>query len=275
MDAAYKSFPFELKDVRAEGSDELTFSGYASAFGNIDRGGDVVVAGAFRDTIPDFLQKGFVAWNHDWDWPIGKPVSASEDANGLFVSAKVFATTQGTDAMKLLREGVVQYMSIGYRATSTEHIEGEAVTEYLDNGKNDHLTDTERAKWMMWGIRVIKALELFEFSPASVPMNPNTPITNVKELLAGRPDRRAVALALSDLKDGLIIIGDDSPHAEGALIGEAVEHLSAALEILSPLADGAGSGIPIAGSPPTATAALRADQLALERVHRALAEQRN
>ena len=61
----FKSFQFEL-----ESADENTgeFSGYASVFGNVDDGGDVVEKGAFAQTIvEDFDRIKILSQHAFWE----------------------------------------------------------------------------------------------------------------------------------------------------------------------------------------------------------------
>jgi phage head maturation protease len=57
----HKTFDVEFKDVdEASGS----FTMYAAIFGNVDRQGDVIDPGAF-DNLPEFVESGWIALNHD------------------------------------------------------------------------------------------------------------------------------------------------------------------------------------------------------------------
>ena len=50
MERKVLTVPFEIKKTN-EDEKYFTFSGYASTFGNRDRGGDVVVKGAFIESL--------------------------------------------------------------------------------------------------------------------------------------------------------------------------------------------------------------------------------
>ena len=50
----YKDCHFEVKAVQEDGF----FSGYASVFGNEDSYGDIVIKGAFAETIADWQARG-------------------------------------------------------------------------------------------------------------------------------------------------------------------------------------------------------------------------
>ena len=56
MDKLVKSFDFKIEQKGLhEDDDVFTFEGFASTFGNIDRDGDIIVAGAFTDTIKEMI----------------------------------------------------------------------------------------------------------------------------------------------------------------------------------------------------------------------------
>jgi len=70
----------------------LRFAGYAALFGRRDRGGDVIAAGAFAESLRRRLGAGEVLpilWQHDPARPIGMVEHVSEDARGLRVVGRV------------------------------------------------------------------------------------------------------------------------------------------------------------------------------------------
>ena len=148
----FKSIQFKAEDVDVS---ERIFKGYASTY-DLDQGGDIIVKGAFAKSLATNASRVKVLWQHKTDVPIGKPMVMREDDRGLYVEAKISDTTTGRDAMTLLRDGVIDSMSIGY-------IVGES--DYKDDG-----------------VRIIKELDLFEFSLVSYPMNEKAVITAVKGL---------------------------------------------------------------------------------------------
>lgn len=173
----FKILPFELKSASGDGS---TFDGYANAFFNIDSAQEIVDYGAFADTLPQFLTDGFIGGlNHNWDSPIGSPVSAKEEAKGLFVEGKICPTTHGKDCMVLLKDRVVKKLSIGYRVLGDEYLaDGEDVATYWQKcGYTPNPQDIARAAK---GARLLTKLHLFEFSPVTVPANTMADITRVK-----------------------------------------------------------------------------------------------
>ena len=149
-----KSFPFEAK-VDLEKNE---FEGYASTFGNTDLVGDVVEKGAFKKTIQERMPKNLikVLWQHYE--PMGLPKHLEEDSKGLFVVAKVSRTRENEDRLQLIKDGVVDRLSIGYDVVKRE-------IEELEDGKR---------------IVHLKELKLYEFSPVTFPANEEAIITGVK-----------------------------------------------------------------------------------------------
>lgn len=87
-----KSVPFKVKAAGPDdGLDEGQFEGYASVFGNVDSYGDIVVKGAFAESLAEWRAKGDpipLLWGHDFHDPfsnIGVIDSAEEDDHGLKV----------------------------------------------------------------------------------------------------------------------------------------------------------------------------------------------
>ncbi|MCE3605829.1 HK97 family phage prohead protease [Massilia sp. P8910] len=96
-------------------SDDATFVGYASTFGNVDSYGDTIVKGAYADTLATHgLPKMF--FNHDSSAvPIGKWVEAKEDDYGLLLRGEFTPGNALAQEVKAaLKHGTVDSMSIGY-----------------------------------------------------------------------------------------------------------------------------------------------------------------
>ncbi|MCH7629049.1 HK97 family phage prohead protease [Novosphingobium sp.] len=124
----------------------LRFAGYAAVFGKRDSGGDTILPGAFAATLAARAEAGQrlpLYWQHRPDQQIGWIESAAEDARGLRVIAEVTATD--TPAAKALARGAVDGLSFGYRV---------------------------REGQIRSGGRELRALDLFEVSLVSKPMQP-------------------------------------------------------------------------------------------------------
>lgn len=177
MQIEHKTLSFSIKSA----SDNGTFEGYANAFHNIDSAQEIVVPGAFTDTLPQFLSDGFVGnINHGWDSPIGKPIEAREDSVGLYIKAMISNTTDGQNCRILMKDGVIKKMSIGYSVKADEHLEdAEAVAMYWEKwGYKPTPQDIARSQY---GARLLlKINPLYECSPVAVPANSLADIARVK-----------------------------------------------------------------------------------------------
>lgn len=149
---------FELKNGAV---DEVgrTFEGYASTFNNTDRVGDVIKPGAFTKTIDEGLRskKIKILWQHYE--PLGMPIEMREDSHGLFVKGRISRTRLGDEAIELMKDGVVDKLSIGFD---------------IPNGKQDYDSNSR--------IRTIHEIKLHEFSLVTFPANEEAAITAVKSL---------------------------------------------------------------------------------------------
>lgn len=134
-----KATPLQIK-ADSEGRIE----GYASRFGEMDRGGDIVVKGAYAGSLASG-RKPKMLWQHDPSQPIGVWDEAKEDDTGLFVSGRILDTIEkGREVKSLIEAGAIDGMSIGYR------------TIKADRGAD--------------GARMLKELDLWEVSMVTFPM---------------------------------------------------------------------------------------------------------
>jgi hypothetical protein len=145
-----KSFSFEVKEVSEQGQ----FEGYASTFQNVDLGGDKVVRGAFKRTLAQSGGKVPVLWMHST--PIGVGIEAAEDTKGLYVKGQLVMTVkQAQEARDLTAAGAIKSMSIGYRIP--------------------------KDGWDMDGdVRLLKDIDLIEYSLVTFPMNPRAELRRMK-----------------------------------------------------------------------------------------------
>ncbi len=145
--------PFELKSLDEGGS----FSGYASVFGVQDYDGDIIVRGAFRNTLQKSRDNGRMPkmlWQHRPDMICGQWTEMAEDDRGLMVKGHcILDVEEGRKAYALMKAGVLDGMSIGFNI--------------VDGGRNEKG-------------RVIEEVDLWEVSLVTWGANPEALITNVK-----------------------------------------------------------------------------------------------
>ena len=140
-------------------SDSGSFTGLASVFGNVDQGGDVVMPGAFRHSLKA-IDRGVKApvvmlWQHDPKQPIGVWTELRETSEGLEAKGRLALDTQkGREAHALLKQGALDGLSIGFRTEDSDF---------------DHD-----------GNRRLKALDLWEISIVTFPMNARARVGDVK-----------------------------------------------------------------------------------------------
>ena len=94
-----------LDRVEADGS----FSGYASLFGRVDLGKDVVERGAFANTLKTRGPAGIrMLFQHDPMEPIGAWSELREDERGLFVRGRLNRdVARDREVLSLMRGGAL------------------------------------------------------------------------------------------------------------------------------------------------------------------------
>src|ERR1051326_5484635 len=117
----------ELADFKLLDEGIGSFQGYASAFGVVDRAGEIVVKGAFAKSLDRFKQDGFIAVGHEWqNLPVATVAEAYEDAKGLFIKCDFHSTPEAQAARTVVKErldrGKSVGLSIGYSVVEAEQI---------------------------------------------------------------------------------------------------------------------------------------------------------
>jgi HK97 family phage prohead protease len=149
-----KRAPLALANVDATG----VFEGYASLFGVVDLGRDVVMPGAFRDSLSRRGVAGVkMLWQHKAAEPIGTWVQIEEDIRGLRVTGRLnLAVAKAREVLALMRDGAVDGLSIGFRA---DHFQRDPAS----------------------GVRRLKKIDLWEISLVTFPMLPQARVTALKQ----------------------------------------------------------------------------------------------
>lgn len=103
-------------------ADSYTVSGYASVFNNKDRGGDIMMPGAFKGLGSKEIP---LLWGHaSYEPPIGKVTVAREDSKGLYFEAEMpkgdkFVSERLAPQLKA---GSITQNSIGFRTMSDKQV---------------------------------------------------------------------------------------------------------------------------------------------------------
>ncbi len=148
-----KCMALALDNVELDGS----FSGYASLFGVVDLGNDVMDAGAFTRSLERRHASGIrMLWQHEASEPIGIWTTIREDAQGLYVEGRLAkGVARARETFELMRSKAVDGLSVGFRTMKA---------------RKDART----------GIRHITEADLWEISVVTFPMQPAARIGQVK-----------------------------------------------------------------------------------------------
>ena len=131
-----------------------TITGYLSTYGNVDRQGDIVVRGAFDESVK---KKKIVpmCFNHDWNVVLGS-LELSLDSYGLLAKG-VFnlKDTRAKEIFDLVKMGALDSLSIGTLVEKSTPVESGYSTS---------------------GVKILKA-QVWEGSIVTVPANPEAMIS--------------------------------------------------------------------------------------------------
>lgn len=146
-----KALALTPTDVNADGA----FSGYAAKTGNIDRGGDIILRGAFEESLKTLdPSKVRVLWQHEWDEPIGRTFTIQEDEYGLKVTGElILEVARAAETRALVMKDAIDGLSIGF---------------YVD----DFSYENE--------VRIIKKATIVEYSFVTFAMNQDAIVTDMK-----------------------------------------------------------------------------------------------
>jgi HK97 family phage prohead protease len=179
-------FALDTKAVNDDGYIE----GLAVGYGNLDRGGDIVLPGAIRmagKTLPMLMY-------HDQKRPAGVWTEFTETADGLLAKGRFsMSTRNGKEAHGLVKDGALGGLSMGYQALKHRIV-----------GKARHLAE----------------VALHEVSLVTIPMNEKTLVTSVKDILDG-----GQLPSVREFEDFLRDAGGFSKSLATAIAAKATPHL--------------------------------------------------
>ncbi|MDE1475977.1 HK97 family phage prohead protease [Xenorhabdus bovienii] len=152
--------PLNMKSV----SDSGEFEGYGSVFGLKDSTDDIVLPGAFANTLKLWKEKGSLPallWQHRMDEPIGIYTEMKEDETGLYLKGRLLIEDDplARRAHAHMKAGSLSGLSIGYVLKDGEY-------------------DRTKAAFLL------KDLDLWEVSLVTFPANDDARVSNVKSALA-------------------------------------------------------------------------------------------
>ena len=159
-----KNASVRVKAGPQDGLEEGQFTAYASVFGNKDSYGDVVVKGAFANTLAEWDAKESVIpllFGHrmdDPDYNIGHVVKAEEDEHGLKVTAQLdLENPKAAQTYRLLKGRRIDQMSFAY--------------DVLDGGPSEKSGEE---------FYELRELNLYEVSVVPIGANQETEVLAVK-----------------------------------------------------------------------------------------------
>lgn len=177
----------DLKDLKLNDEGPGYIEGYRSVYGVIDEGGDIVVKGAFKNTLAEYLSTGFTAHSHDWSFAeaVGFPVESYEDDHGWFVRSQFHSTPDAqairTKAQERMKAGKQVGFSFGYAPKEFTHIEAKDYESELPKYvKSDALAAMMKKAQNFTRVRILKSVDAIEDSIVTAPMNKRAAATDVK-----------------------------------------------------------------------------------------------
>lgn len=152
-----------LREVKfcATRLDEVTLKGtferYASLFHRQDLGYDVVMPGAFRESLAKRIPRDIkMLFQHDPSQPVGLWDNIYEDARGLFVRGRIMTDiARGREVLSMMRSGVIDGLSIGFKVEKAQ--------------REPHSR-----------VRRLLKVDLWEISIVTFPMQPDARISTLK-----------------------------------------------------------------------------------------------
>lgn len=143
----------DLKTIDLDG----IFEGHASLFHKEDMGRDMVMPGAFRDSLAERGAGGIkMLFQHDPNQPIGVWLKLYEDARGLYVRGRLMLEiAKAREVLSLIRAGAIDGLSIGFRVI---------------RGLRDQRT----------GVRRLEKIDLWEISIVTFPMLREARVSSLK-----------------------------------------------------------------------------------------------
>lgn len=169
-----------------DGSGWIT--GYANVKNVVDRVGDMVVDGAYKE-LDSLIKDGWGACSHDWSEAIGTIAEAKEDAKGLWIKIDFHSDDDSqkirTRCQERKARGKSIFFSIGY-----------ATLEYTEEVIEEKET------------RILKAIKVYEVSIVLAPANELSEADGLKQVF-GAGERSPLD---AKLNGALLAVADAAEH---------------------------------------------------------------
>jgi uncharacterized protein len=149
----FAASPFDIKSLNDSGQIE----GLLAGFGDVDQGGDKLLAGCLTKSLAARTAPLPMLLHHDLKRPIGAWKEWRDTTDGLYVKGSLtLSTRDAQEAYSLAKDGALTGLSIGWKPLRGGH----------------------DAK----GVRVVTEAELFEGSLVAVPMHDRARVTAIKTI---------------------------------------------------------------------------------------------
>lgn len=194
-----KDFSVKVKAGPDDGLQEGQFTAYASVFGNIDSYGDMVVKGAFTDTLAEWAESDLVLpvlYGHnlaDPDYNIGG-ADGEQDDHGLLIHGQLdLEAPKAMQVYRLLKGRRINQMSFAYDVLESTP------------GEQDGVKYTE-----------LRKLKLYEVSIVPIGANQETEVLAVKSLSSALLSKAGRVLSAKN-EEQIRSIRDQLKDAAGSL----------------------------------------------------------
>lgn len=131
---------FTRVEIKAVDTTQRLIEGYAAAFSNLDRTGDVIDKGAFDRTLKENTDVVAFIGHDSSKLQVGEAISIKADADGLLTTTSVYNTADGDALLEVARRrlarGKTLGMSIGYRTVKQKQV-----------GNTRHLLDVDLVEY--------------------------------------------------------------------------------------------------------------------------------
>jgi HK97 family phage prohead protease len=161
-----KSTSLSVKDVDI---DSRIVKGYFASFDNVDSDGDMILKGAFTKSIKEHgvesesnRKISHLAF-HDVTRPVGVLKVLKEDSKGLYFESELGTHTEGEDALRMYKDGIIREHSIGFNYIKDK-------TKFIEVEKSEHPLVKE-----LGGFWQIQEVKLWEGSFVTFGANSETP----------------------------------------------------------------------------------------------------
>lgn len=172
----HKILQLNSASVKFDGNNPRVFEGYASKFNGVDSYGDMIMPGAYAETLKEENRNGReikMRWNH-YGPVIGKWLEIREDDQGLWVKGELTPNhSTASDVAASMAHKAIDGLSIGY---------------WID----------ENGYEMDGVVRKLKKINLIEISVVEEPADTRARVDGIKSLITEAKSIREVEAVLRD-----------------------------------------------------------------------------